>query len=299
LVVSETAHCPVLFFAGADRALRVAVRSGFRPLNWLLSAGRYWNGSMFVLDRDIGYVRELGGLVFLDSGAQQFYSKFRGLEYPYTVRDYLGFALKVGVDLVATLDLPLDILVPRGLSVRDGIRKTVEYSVNVISKAEDMNVVDRVVPVLQGYDSPVQWLECLDLYKQHGITPGKFKYWGVGSLCMARSPKFVESVIRELRGALGDRVKLHVFGISMNSLRRVYDLIGSYDTSAWIYWAKVDGAVLIWNNRRKTFIHLQTRTGYKYPTEDLMELNLKSVIEMHKDLCSTTTNLRSESSVFT
>ena len=55
---------------------------------------------------------------------------------------------------------------------------------------------------------------------------------------------------------------------------------------AWVYWAKVDGAVLVWSRRRGAFIHLQARDGKRYATEDLMEVNLRQVLEMHKDLCA-------------
>jgi len=284
-ITNPDPQCPILFLAGANTALRVAVESSVRPLNWLLSAGRYWRYDGFAIDRDVELAKSLQGLLFLDSGAQQFYSEFSGFDYPYTARQYLDFALRIGVDFVATLDLPLDILVPRGLSVEKGIGKTVEHGVEVVSLAEQLGILGKVVPVLQGYDDPSQWLECLDLYKQHGVTPQRFSYWGVGSLCMARSPRLVESVVKEVRGALGNNVKIHVFGISMNSLRKVFNLINSYDTSAWVYWAKIDGAVLVWSPRRKAFIHLQARNGHRYPTEDLLEVNLRSVLEMHRSLC--------------
>jgi tRNA-guanine family transglycosylase len=290
--------CPTLFLAGADVALRVAVESGFRPLNWLLSAGRYWNGKEFRDSPDFKLARLLNGLLFLDSGAQQFYSKFNNFNYPYTAREYLDFALRIGVDLIATLDLPLDILAPRGLNVGEGIRRTVEYGVEVVSLAEQLDIINRIVPVLQGFNDPTQWLECLDLYKQHGVAPQKFSYWGIGSLCMAKSVKLVESVVKEVRRALGNNIRIHVFGVSMNSLRRIYNLIDSYDTSAWVYWAKVDGAVLVWSHRRRSFIHLQTRNGRKYKTEDLMEVNLKSVLEMHEDLCTNPKNLRGKNKYF-
>jgi hypothetical protein len=276
--------CPALFLAGADAALRVALGLGVRPLNWLLSAGRYWGGVRFSGGLDIIYARRLGGLLFLDSGAQQFYSRF-DRSYPYTPRQYLDFALSIGADLIATLDLPLDILAPRGLGVWEGVRGTVELGVEVVALAERAGVLSRVVPVLQGYSDPSQWLECLDLYRQHGVTPQRFKLWGVGSLCMARSSKLVEGVVRNVRRALGDGVRIHVFGISMDTLRRVYSMIDSYDTSAWVYWAKMDGAVLVWSSRRRAFIHLQPREGHRYGTEDLMEVNLKSILEMHSDLC--------------
>ncbi|MFZ8811990.1 MAG: DUF7221 family queuine tRNA-ribosyltransferase-like protein [Pyrobaculum sp.] len=276
--------CPALYLAGADRALQVAVQSGIRPLNWLLSAGRYWSGGGFKHSEDFRLARSLGGLVFLDSGAQQFYAKFRN-QYPYTPAQYLEFAIStVKADFIATLDLPLDILAPRGMSVAEGIKKTVELGVEVVAHAEKLGVLNRVVPVLQGFDSPVQWLESLDLYKEHGVAPQRFRLWGVGSICMMRSPKAVERVLSAVRKALGD-VGIHVFGISMNALRRVFRLIDSYDTSAWVYWAKIDGAVLVWSRRRRAFIHLQARDGKRYNTEDLLEVNLRQLIEMHLDLC--------------
>ncbi len=170
--------CPILFLAGGDTALKVAVESGVRPLNWLLSAGRYWGGGVFRgFENDVALVRRLGGILFIDSGAQQFYSKFHGLVYPYTVSQYLDLALRIGANLVATLDLPLDILTPRGLSVERGIQLTAELGAEVVATAEKLGIEDRVVPVLQGYDDPSQWLENLDLYKEHGITPAKFKLW--------------------------------------------------------------------------------------------------------------------------
>jgi hypothetical protein len=286
--------CPTLFLAGADIALRVAVESGVRPLNWLLSAGRYWSDGGFKYSLDFEVARSLGGLLFLDSGAQQFYSKFNWLDYPYTPRQYLDLALKIEVDYIATLDLPLDILVPRGLSVTEGIRRTVELGVETITLAEDVGISDKIVPVLQGYDDPSQWLECLDQYREHGVTPQRFKYWGLGSLCMARSPKLVGRVVREVKRALGNDAKIHVFGVSMNSLRKVFNLISSYDTSAWVYWAKVNGAVLVWSSRRRAFIHLQSRDGKRYKTEDLLEVNLKSTLEMHRDLCKRYNNYGGE-----
>jgi hypothetical protein len=278
-------RCSALYLAGADAALRVAAESGIRPLNWLLSAGRYWGGGRFRHSEDFRLARSLGGLLFLDSGAQQFYAKFRD-SYPYTPAQYLDFALSaVGADLIATLDLPLDILVPRGLPIAEGVRRTVELGVEVVAHAERLGALGRVVPVLQGFDDPSQWLESLDLYKEHGITPQRFKLWGVGSICMMRSPRAVEEVLSAVRRALGD-AEMHVFGISMNALRRVFPLIDSYDTSAWVYWAKKDGAVLVWSRRRGAFMHLQTRDGKRYPTEDLMEANLRQVLEMHRDLCA-------------
>jgi len=270
-----------LFLAGADTALRVAREVGLR-LNWLLSAGRYWGGGRFVVHEDFKLAKELGGLLFLDSGAQQFFGKFKGFTYPYGARDYVDFAIKAGADLIATLDLPLDILVPRGLPVGEGVKRTVELGVEVVAAAGEKGVVERVVPVLQGYDHPSQWLESLDLYKQHGITPQKFKTWGVGSLCMSRNVRLTKAVLREVRRALGKDVVIHVFGMNLRHLRRTYMLIDSYDTSAWVYWAKKDGAVLVWDSVEESFVHLQARDGKRYPTKRLMRVNLLQLLAMHE-----------------
>jgi len=271
-----------LFLAGADVALRVAAELKLK-LNWLLSAGRYWSGGKFAnYQRDLEYVKRLGGLLFLDSGAQQFFGRFKGFGYPYTAKEYLSFALELGANFVATLDLPLDILVPRGLPISEGIRKTVELGVDVVSVAEELGVLDRVVPVLQGYDHPSQWLESLDLYRQHGVTPQRFRVWGVGSLCMSHNLKLTKVVLREVRKALGKDAVVHVFGMNLRHLRKTYALIDSYDTSAWVYWAKKDGAVLVWDFVEESFVHLQARDGRRYPTERLMRVNLLQLLAMHE-----------------
>jgi len=277
--------CPALFLAGSGTAIDAADGSGVRPLNWLLSAGTYYRGGKFVMNTDFEKARSLGGLLFLDSGAQQFFTKFDNkMDYPYSDRDYLEFALRVGVDYIATLDLPLDILHPRGLPVEEGIRRTVEHGVELVALAEDLGVVDKVVPVLQGFDDPSQWLESLDLYKSHGVTPDKYKYWGVGSICMMKSPPLVHKILSTIRQAIPDS-RLHVFGISMNSLKRVFHIINSYDTSVWVYHAKMDGRVYIWSGRRNAFMRFKVGYVHAYGTADLMEANLRQILTMHEDLC--------------
>lgn len=287
LITRESARlrCPALFLAGSSTAIDAAVSSGVRPLNWLLSAGTYYRGGKFRESDDFSKARSLGGLLFMDSGAQQFYRDFKGFDYPYTDRDYLEFALRVGVDYIATLDLPLDILHPRGLPIGEGIRRTVEHGVELIALAEDLGVSDKMVPVLQGFDDSSQWLESLDLYKSHGVTPQRFRYWGVGSICMMRSLPLVHKVLSAVRRTMPG-VRLHVFGISMNSLKRIFHLINSYDTSVWIYHAKMDGRVYVWDPGDKAFMRLKVGYVHAYGTEKLMRANMLQILAMHEDLCN-------------
>ena len=285
--------CPRLFLAGSGTAIDAAIGSGIKPLNWLLSAGAYYRSGKFRESTDFNLAKSLGGLLFMDSGAQQFYRGFSGFDYPYSDREYLEFALKAGVDYIATLDLPLDILHPRGLPIKDGIKRTVEHGVELIALAEDLGVIDKIVPVLQGFNDPSQWLESLDLYKSHGVTPQRFKYWGVGSICMMRSPPLVHKILSTIRWAMPDS-RLHVFGISMNSLKRVFHLINSYDTSVWVYHAKMDGRVYVWDPGDKAFMRLKVAYWHSYGTTKLMRANLTQILTMHEDLCTRLTTYQDQ-----
>jgi len=95
----------------------------------------------------------------------------------------------------------------------------------------------------------------------------------------------VHEILSAIRRAMPD-VKLHVFGISMNSLRRVFHMINSYDTSVWVYHAKMDGDVYIWSHRRGAFMRFKVGYVHAYGTADLMEANLRQVLTMHEDLCN-------------
>ncbi len=259
-----------VYFAGAYTALQVLDNIPLK-VNYLLSAGHYWkNGRLeFKKVSRPGFADKL----FIDSGAQQFYTKFKGYDYPYTPRQYLEFSRQLSPDYIATLDLPLDILVPRGLSIHKGLKKTVELGVKVFCEAESMGIRDKIVPVLQGYNDPTQWLESYDLYRSHGI---RSNLWGVGSLCMMKSSKLVKEILESLSN-IGD---LHVFGLALNAFRKVYYYIRSFDTSAWIYWAKMDGAVFVWDPFKERFVELQARKGLRYDTKTLMAVNVFSILSM-------------------
>jgi len=270
-----------LYWAGHDPAAEI-LSELFGKVPMLLSAGTYWLNDRFSLDRALRDAHAASEL-FMDSGAQQFYKKFKGGDYPYSERSYVDFALKLGANLIATLDLPLDILIPKNkISIRKGILRTVYHGVKLFEIAEELSIQEKLVPVLQGFNEPEQWLECLDLYKDHGIDSN---IWGVGSLCMAKSRHLIQSVLTKLRQALRDK-KLHVFGLSLDSLRIVHQLIDSFDTAVWIYWAKMDGAVLVWDPIEFSFVHLQSRDGKRYDTKRLLRINALQIYAMLESINS-------------
>ena len=252
----------------------------------LLSLGVYWNSSKFITPK---IPRDIISKLFIDSGAQQFYNKFNKPYYPYTPRDYIEIAMKLNPDFIATLDIPLDLVFPkRIMGIKEGIKKTVEYGIECISIAEKYNIMEKIVPVLQGYNNPEEWLECYDLYKEHGIDK-KFKVWGIGSLCTAKRKSLVVDVISNIRKKVGKEIKLHVFGLSLNLLRYVYDKINSYDTSVWVYWSKMDGALFSTfpkNHKGKLklrFMQFKSRKKHLYDTVELMALNALNVL-IHNEI---------------
>ena len=74
----------------------------------LISAGTLWKGRKFW--RPNWLKRKSINKVFLDSGAQQFCSKFK--DYPYSIRKYVDLIKSLRPTYVASMDYPLDITVP-------------------------------------------------------------------------------------------------------------------------------------------------------------------------------------------
>ena len=71
----------------------------------------------------------------------------------------------------------------------------------------------------------------------------------------------------------------------MNSLKRVFHIINSYDTSVWIYHVKMDRRVYVWDPADRAFMRLKVGYWHSYGTAKLMRANLTQVLTMHEDLC--------------
>jgi hypothetical protein len=74
-------------------------------------------------------------------------------------------------------------------------------------------------------------LRSISLYKEHGILD-KFDYYAMGNLCVENDVEIMYKTLRIVREALPDK-KIHVFGLRLNALKKVYWLIDSFDTTAW------------------------------------------------------------------
>jgi hypothetical protein len=103
-----------------------------------------------------------------------------------------------------------------GLSVAEHQRRTVESYLELTSVAPGV----RWLPVLQGYKAH-EYLACLRLYEDQGVSLRKAPLVGLGSVCRRQATGEVERLIK-LLCALG--VKVH-----------------SFDSMAWSYLARRSG----------------------------------------------------------
>jgi Ribbon-helix-helix protein, copG family. len=281
--VGYMAHCPIMFLACYGNPTKVLWELNVRPLNVLLPASVYWSGGKFAYSHEFEMVYDMQGLFFLDSGAYTLLASAGAADYPFTPRQYVEFVGEVNPHFYATMDIPVGFLVEMGRSVTAGMRKTVENTVDIIEEAEKLAVKSILVPVLQGYNDVNDWLENYDMYREHGVTADKFRFWAVGSIVRIQDSIFIRRLIAALKRYMGD-VKLHMFGLKLGVVRKLFNMVDSFDTSIWIYFAK-KGELRVWSSRRKKFIPLVPAKRRSLPTEDLFEILAMSMIHMHRDLC--------------
>jgi queuine/archaeosine tRNA-ribosyltransferase len=108
------------------------------------------------------------------------------------------------------------------------IERTVE---NVLKYTERYKWVTWL-PVIQGWNKkPDSVLRCIKLYREYGIID-KFDYFAIGNLCVEPDVDIIYRTVKFVRGELSDK-KLHVFGLKLNALKKVFSLIDSFDSMAW------------------------------------------------------------------
>jgi hypothetical protein len=120
---------------------------------------------------------------------------------------------------------------PRSLWLSEeytNIERTVE---NVLKYTEQYKSIPWLIPI-QGWNrNPKSVLRTINLYKEHGIID-RFDYFAVANLCVESDVEIMYQTLRLVREVLPDK-KLHVFGLRLNALKKVYHLIDSFDSTAW------------------------------------------------------------------
>lgn len=90
------------------------------------------------------------------------------------------------------------------------------------------------VPVLQGYTRD-DYMWCIDHYQRYRVDLGVRPLVGIGSVCKRQATQEVAAIIREIED-MG--IRLHAFGLKMEGVSRVGDVLTSADSMAWSFNAR-------------------------------------------------------------
>jgi len=198
--------------------------------NVLVSAGLYYYRASRCFHR--ANIPSNAGKIMVDSGAQQFNTRFKS--YPYGTDYYIHFAKRLQADFIVSLDVPCDFVVARKeMTVDEALEITVKNAENLFDAYHSKGRAWECMPILviQGYELE-DFLRCLEMYKDLNLLE-KWDYWGIGSLCLERSPDKVYEVCRAIRKEVGWKKWLHVFGPNTRAMKKIWRLVNSVDSAVW------------------------------------------------------------------
>jgi hypothetical protein len=120
---------------------------------------------------------------------------------------------------------------PRSLWLSEEVTNIERTVANVLKYTKEYEWIPWL-PVIQGWNKqPESVLKCIELYRKHSILD-RFNYFAIGNLCVEPDPRIIYKTISLVRKELPDK-RLHVFGLKLNALKKVFSLIDSCDTMAW------------------------------------------------------------------
>ena len=102
---------------------------------------------------------------------------------------------------------------------------------NILFYTEKYRQLNWLIPIQGWNKNPKSVLRTISLYKEHGIIE-KFNYFAVANLCVESNVEIMYQTLKLVRNVLPDK-RLHVFGLRLNALKKVYYLIDSFDSTAW------------------------------------------------------------------
>jgi len=111
---------------------------------------------------------------------------------------------------------------------RTNIERTID---NILNYTEKYKNVNWIIPVQGHNKKPESILRSINLLKEFGIID-KFDYFAIANLCVESDVEIMYRTIKLARENLRDK-KLHVFGLRLNALKKIYPLIDSFDSMAW------------------------------------------------------------------
>lgn len=166
----------------------------------------------------------------LDSGGFTQLSTYG--EWTIEPRDYIGavrrYQREIGKLQWASIQdwmCEPEIVATTKLSVPEHQRRTVENLLELRALAPDIPWM----PVIQGWTLG-DYLDCVELYAQHGVDLTREPIVGIGSVCRRQATLRAGQIIRHLAD---DGLRLHAFGFKLSGLADVADIVVSSDSLAW------------------------------------------------------------------
>lgn len=171
--------------------------------------------------------------IIIDSGIEIFRSMER-VDYPrnyeYRIIKIYNFIRQFVEETYLTVPDYCDDYHPGHLWISDmsNIERTI---VNVAYYTSKYNL-NWLIPIQGWYKNPDSVYLCLKYYDTLDILE-KFEYFGIAMLCTENNMKIIHKTIKNVKSVLNKDEKLHVFGLKIKTLRKVYKYIYSFDSMAW------------------------------------------------------------------
>lgn len=228
-------------------------------------------------------------MIIIDSGIEIFRNP-RVKEYPSGNKGWIARAVNIyrsvksfapNADVYVTCGDYCDDYCPRNLWISDtvtNIERTVENVKICVNEYRDVNWL---IPI-QGWNRRPDSLEkSIKYYYEMGLFD-RYKYFAVANLCVEIDDDIIFKSVMVVRRALKeygvlDGIKLHIFGLKIVALKRVKDMIYSFDSLAWTKPVnsramKIRRASAKNESERNLFfceyiIHLRNRYGVEIPDE--------------------------------
>jgi len=167
--------------------------------------------------------------IFLDSGGFSFFQNYG--DYPFSPKDLVQLAERIGADYVAVMDYPCepDVTRPEGL---DTNIQRIERTIDNAHKCMRYESVNWVM-VIQGYTKE-EYRYCIERIKEEGLETDLM---AIGTMCARKKMDEVLEIVSLIRQHFK---RIHGFGVDLRFLKdpRIYLSLHSSDTAAWH-----------WNNR--------------------------------------------------
>jgi len=187
----------------------------------------------------IGYVRKHGKVIqsiIIDSGIEIFRNPFVK-DYPsghvYRMVKLYNKVKSIAPNAEVYLTCPdyCDDYNPKALWLSDEITNVERTVQNVLLYTKKFPHVSWLIPVQGWNKQPKSIVRCIEQYREHGVLD-RYDYYAVGNLCVETRPMVVYQTCRIAKENLSGK-KIHVFGLKLNALKYVADLIDSFDSTAW------------------------------------------------------------------